>query len=62
MFYNCVMILLHRPFIKAPDDTEGTIESLQSQSVCTTAASNIIDGIEAMLGAGAPYLPQSSLG
>ncbi|KAI8143198.1 fungal-specific transcription factor domain-containing protein [Fennellomyces sp. T-0311] len=62
IFYNCVMILLHRPFIKGPNDSDGTIESLQSHSVCTTAAVNIIEAIESMLGAGAPYISRSFMG
>ncbi|KAI9494485.1 fungal-specific transcription factor domain-containing protein [Zychaea mexicana] len=62
IFYNCVMILLHRPFIAGPDVNENSMHSLRSQSSCTTAALNIIDATETLVSCGAPCLPRSFLG
>ncbi|KAI9268935.1 fungal-specific transcription factor domain-containing protein [Phascolomyces articulosus] len=62
IFYHCLVILLHRPFIAGPYCDGNSLHSLRSQSSCTTAALNIIDATQLMVNSGSSHLPRSFLG
>ncbi|OAD71479.1 Zn(2)-C6 fungal-specific transcription factor [Phycomyces blakesleeanus NRRL 1555(-)] len=47
MCYNCVLILLHRPFI-VKDENENMTSAFQSLSTCTAAAGQLLDVVEQM--------------
>ncbi|KAI9006295.1 fungal-specific transcription factor domain-containing protein [Phycomyces nitens] len=47
MCYNCVIILLHRPFI-VKDENESMTSAFHSLSTCTAAATNLLDVVEQM--------------
>ena len=61
IFYNCVLLLLHRPFI-TDHDAPNINNALQALSTCTAAASNIIDTVEALESMGVICMPWCIIG
>ncbi|KAI9494489.1 fungal-specific transcription factor domain-containing protein [Zychaea mexicana] len=61
IFYNCVVLLLHRPFIM-DQDSANINHALQSLSTCTAAAINIIDTVEALENMGVICMPWCMVG
>ncbi|KAI8143193.1 fungal-specific transcription factor domain-containing protein [Fennellomyces sp. T-0311] len=61
IFYNCVLLLLHRPFI-TDQNSPNINHALQSLSTCTAAAINIIDTVEALENMGVICMPWNMVG
>ncbi|KAI9268930.1 fungal-specific transcription factor domain-containing protein [Phascolomyces articulosus] len=61
IFYNCVVLLLHRPFI-TDHDSSNINHALQALSACTAAAINIIDMVEELEKMGVICMPWCMVG
>ncbi|KAI8142019.1 fungal-specific transcription factor domain-containing protein [Fennellomyces sp. T-0311] len=61
VFYSCVTVVLHRPLIE-DTDLFGTVSWIQSRSVCTTAALDIMYTMDTLASSMSNYIPRSVVG